>query len=87
MVASGLLYLFFRYPQAKGLMTLAGGRLVSIALVHTAGAFLLVAFVIAHAYLITAGETPVSNLKAMITGYEELEDHEEAAVSVAAAGD
>ncbi len=48
-----------------------------IALFHTAGAFLLVAFVIVHLYLITTGTTITSNLKAMITGYEELEDHKE----------
>lgn len=64
MVVSGLLYMFFRYQQTVH-------RLEWIALVHTAGAFFLVAFVVAHTYLITTGRTPVSNLKAMITGYEE----------------
>jgi len=71
MVASGLLYMFFRYPQANGVKALTVSRLETVALVHTAGAFLLVAFVIGHVYLITTGRTPVSNLKAMITGYEE----------------
>jgi thiosulfate reductase cytochrome b subunit len=33
-----------------------------------------VAFLITHLYLITTGETATSNLKAMITGYEELEE-------------
>jgi len=69
MVVSGLLYMFFRYPQAKALGV---GGLEWIALAHTAGAFFLVAFLIGHVYLITTGHTPVSNLKAMITGYEEL---------------
>ena len=41
-----------------------------IALLHTAGAFVLLAFLIAHVYLTTTGETPTANLKAMITGWE-----------------
>ena len=73
MVVSGLLYMFFRYPQANGIGTLSVGHLDRIALLHTAGAFFLVAFVIAHVYLISTGRTPVSNLKAMITGYEEID--------------
>ncbi len=44
-----------------------------MAVIHTLGAFLLVAFFVIHLYLITTGETVTSNLKAMITGYEELE--------------
>ena len=46
----------------------------AIAVLHTAGAFFLMAFVIAHVYLTTTGRTPTSNLEAMITGYEELEE-------------
>ena len=34
---------------------------------------MLVAFIIVHLYLITTGKSITSNLKAMITGYEELE--------------
>jgi len=41
---------------------------------HTIGAFALVSFVIVHMYLITTGHTITSNLKAMVTGYEELDD-------------
>jgi len=47
------------------------GGLKVVALLHTAGAFLLVAFLIVHLYLITTGQTVTSNLKAMITGWEE----------------
>jgi hypothetical protein len=36
----------------------------------------LVAFIIAHVYLITTGRTATSNLKAMITGYEETPEGE-----------
>ena len=41
---------------------------------------MLVAFLITHLYLITTGATPASNLKAMLTGYEELEGEEETVV-------
>ena len=71
MVGSGLLYMLYRYPQRHGIESLNVESLRTIAVVHTAGAFLLVAFVIAHVYLITTGQTLTSNLKAMLTGYEE----------------
>jgi thiosulfate reductase cytochrome b subunit len=71
---SGLLYMFYRYPQRYEVIALRIESLRTIALVHTLGAFLLVAFFIAHLYLITTGRTLTSNLKAMLTGYEELEE-------------
>ena len=71
-VSSGLLYLFYRYPQRYGVEALNVEGLEAIAVLHTAGAFLLVAFLIGHVYLITTGHTLSSNLKAMITGWEEL---------------
>ncbi|MHC1738261.1 MAG: cytochrome b/b6 domain-containing protein [Ignavibacteriaceae bacterium] len=74
MVISGLLYMFYRYPQNETIKGLNIESLEFIAILHTIGAFLLVAFLITHLYLITTGETATSNLKAMITGYEELED-------------
>jgi thiosulfate reductase cytochrome b subunit len=77
MVFSGLLYMFYRYPQkGGGIEALNLNSIEPIALLHTFGAFLLVAFVIAHVYLITTGSAVTSNLKAMITGYEELEEQE-----------
>ncbi len=72
MVISGLLYMFYRYPQQYEVISLNVGSLEIIAFVHTVGAFLLASFFIAHLYLITTGHTITSNLKAMITGYEEL---------------
>ena len=75
-VLSGLLYMFFRYPENPfGFFSLT-----NISFFHTAGAFLLVTFLIIHVYLITTGHTVFSNLNAMVTGYEELdvdEDEEE----------
>jgi thiosulfate reductase cytochrome b subunit len=73
MVASGLLYMFYRYPQRHDIAALNIGGLQVVALLHTAGAFFLVAFLIVHLYLITTGHTATSNLRAMITGWEELE--------------
>ena len=35
------------------------------------GAFMMLLFLIAHLYLATAGHTPTSHIKAMITGWEE----------------
>jgi thiosulfate reductase cytochrome b subunit len=48
--------------------------LLHFPIAHTAGAYFLLSFVVAHVYLITTGETATSNLKAMLTGYEERED-------------
>jgi thiosulfate reductase cytochrome b subunit len=74
MVVTGLVYMFYRYPQRYEVVALNLSGLRWIAVVHTVGAFLLVAFVIAHIYLGTTGQTVTSNLKAMITGYEDLPD-------------
>ena len=76
MMISGLLYMFYRYPQNGGIVGMNIDSVEVIALFHTAGAFLLLAFIIVHLYLITTGTTVTSNLKAMITGYEELETGE-----------
>lgn len=65
---SGLIYLFRDdlqpwLPEALGLE--------QIATLHVLGAFLMLAFLIAHVYLATAGATPTAHLRAMITGWEE----------------
>jgi thiosulfate reductase cytochrome b subunit len=77
MVLSGLVYMFYRYPQRYEVLSMNIEGLRVVAVLHTIGAFLLVVFFIAHLYLITTGRTVTSNLKAMITGYEELEDDAE----------
>lgn len=77
MVFSGLLFMFYRYPQGDQIAAINIDNLEIIALVHTAGAFVLLSFVAVHLYLITTGHTITSNLKAMITGWEELEDEDE----------
>jgi thiosulfate reductase cytochrome b subunit len=83
MVLSGLLYMFYRYPQSDGAIKVLNIESVEpIALLHTFGAFMLIAFIIAHLYLITTGTTPTSNLKAMITGFEDIGDDHETTAAV-----
>lgn len=77
LVFSGILYMYYRYPMNNTIQSLDVSNLEWIAYLHTAGAFFLVVFVIVHLYLITTGHTVTSNLKAMITGYEDLEDEED----------
>ncbi|MCF8369739.1 MAG: cytochrome b/b6 domain-containing protein [Bacteroidales bacterium] len=72
MVASGLLYMYFHYP----LQGIELDSLKYIAILHTLGAYLLISFVIIHLYLITTGRTLTSNLNAMITGWDEMEEDE-----------
>ena len=72
-VTSGFLYLYFHYPK----FGIEFQSLEPIALIHTFGAYVLVAFVIAHVYLTTVtGVRSLSSIKAMITGWEEMEDEE-----------
>ncbi len=72
MIISGFLYLYFNYP-VPGIEL---DSLEPVALIHTMGAYILAAFVIIHMYLITTGHTVTSNLNAMITGWEEMDDDE-----------
>jgi thiosulfate reductase cytochrome b subunit len=75
-VISGLLYMFYRFPKDGAIESLGLTDLHTIAYLHTFGAYIMLAFVIVHVYLITTGHTLTSNLKAMITGWEELEEPE-----------
>lgn len=77
MVFSGIAYLFFRYPQNNNIEGINIEELEYIAIVHTMGAFILISFLIVHLYLITTGTTITSNLNAMLTGYEEIEENKQ----------
>ena len=74
-VITGFIYLFYIYPDNPA----QSFDLGNIAAIHTFGAFVLLAFVIAHVYLTTTGETPLSSIKAMITGWEviDVDENEE----------
>jgi len=68
---SGLLYLFYNDWPAL----LAGAlNLETVALVHTAAAFAMLVFIIAHVYMTTMGQTLTSHIKPMVTGYEDLDE-------------
>ncbi|MBK7380062.1 MAG: cytochrome b/b6 domain-containing protein [Ignavibacteriales bacterium] len=73
-VTTGLLYMFYRYPSRHGIESINIQTLEVVAIIHTIAAILLIVFIITHLYLITTGESVTSNLKAMLTGFEELED-------------
>lgn len=72
-IISGILYYFYNDWSAWGLdwMTLK-----AISVIHSVSAFVLAAFLILHVYLTTTGHTATSNLKAMILGYEEIDEEE-----------
>jgi thiosulfate reductase cytochrome b subunit len=67
---TGLLYLFYSSWDNWGLGWL---NLEWIAIGHVIGAFLMLIFFIAHVYLATVGHTPTSHIKAMVTGWEEVD--------------
>lgn len=64
---SGLVYLYYNELLAAG----HNLDLATVATLHTIGAFMMLAFLIAHLYLITTGNTVGEQLKAMITGWDE----------------
>lgn len=65
-VFTGFAFLYYLYP---GSVWHTQG-LEFTALVHTFGAFVLMAFVIAHVYLTTTGDKPTESIQAMLTGWE-----------------
>jgi len=73
---SGILYMLYKTIDQNNLIVIEDYPLESIAFWHTLGAILLMVFLIVHVYMTTTGKTPTSNINAMITGYEELEEDE-----------
>lgn len=67
---TGLLYLYYGNWQGWGL---GGLKLESVAVLHTIAAFLMLIFFIVHVYFATTGHTPMAHIKAMVTGWEEVE--------------
>lgn len=45
-----------------------------VAVVHTAGAFAILSFLVVHVYMTTTGHTLSAHIKAMITGWEDVEE-------------
>ena len=71
--ASGLLYLFYADWAKLGLDAYLSLEWVAVA--HTLGAFMITAFFFIHVYLTTTGHTVFAHIKAMITGWEEVDEH------------
>ena len=67
---SGLAYMFYSFWEGN-----SGNNDIfsTIVLLHLIGAFLMVAFVIGHIYMVTTGKTLTHYTKAMITGFEDME--------------
>jgi thiosulfate reductase cytochrome b subunit len=68
---SGLFYLFYSSWKSMGIDGYVS--LGAVAFIHTAGAFMMLVFFIAHVYLTTTGHTPTAHIKTMITGWEEVD--------------
>jgi len=69
-LVTGFLYLYYNDWKTIGL----SGSLEPMALLHTLGGFAFLAFLIIHAYLTTTGHTVGSHIKAMISGWESIEN-------------
>ncbi len=72
---SGLLYMFYQDWSTLGLAAYLS--MEGVALVHACAAFLIIAFLVGHIYLVTLGPTVLFHIKAMLTGWEQVEPHEE----------
>ena len=68
--ASGLGLLYY---QAWRDAVPAGLDLAAVAMLHTVMAFAMLIFLIVHVYLTTTGHTPLAHIRAMITGYEDVD--------------
>jgi len=70
-MATGFLYWGYNSWNDWGLSYLS---LELVALVHMAGAFAIFSFIIVHVYMTTTGHSIFAHIKAMITGWEEVEE-------------
>ena len=73
-MASGFLYWGYNSWADWGLEGLPLGV---IALVHMIGAFAILAFIVVHVYMTTTGHSIFAHTKAMITGWEEIDEEVE----------
>ncbi len=67
----------FIYLYADSRVPIIGvdtGNVDIFAILHTVGAYFFVIFLVVHIYLTTTGTTITSNIKAMITGWEDEEE-------------
>jgi len=69
--ATGWAYLFYAEWGYWGVDQYL--KLEDVAFFHAVGAFMMLTFLIAHLYLITTGKTVWAHMRAMITGWEEID--------------
>ncbi len=62
-----------KWPEFAG----AFGGLPILAPFHALVAWLFASFIVGHVYLTTTGATPLEGIRGMVTGYEEVEAHDE----------
>jgi thiosulfate reductase cytochrome b subunit len=70
---SGLLYCGYNAWADWGL---TGLSLAVVVFVHTAAAFAILSFVIVHVYMTTTGHTVTAHVRAMVTGWENVEEED-----------
>ena len=70
-IATGFLYWSYNSWSSWGLAFLS---LRTIGVIHTAGAFAILSFLVVHVYMTTTGHSLFAHIKAMITGWEEVEE-------------
>jgi thiosulfate reductase cytochrome b subunit len=70
-IVTGFLYYYYNDWAAWGL----NWDLSVVALLHTAGAFAFLAFLIVHVYMTTTGHTVFAHTKAMISGWETVSEY------------
>ncbi|HRQ24748.1 MAG TPA: cytochrome b/b6 domain-containing protein, partial [Anaerolineales bacterium] len=68
-----LMWAVQKYPQVANLF----GGLPILAPAHSLIAWMFATFILVHVYMTTTGATPVEAMRAMVTGYEEVEVHDE----------
>jgi thiosulfate reductase cytochrome b subunit len=73
-VLTGLLIWGIQYSPA---LSGAIGGLTILGPLHTFLAWAFAAFIVMHVYLTTTGETPLAGIKSMVTGWEEVEQHDD----------
>ena len=70
-VTGALMWGVQKWPEAAGAL----GGLPLLAPFHSLVAWLFASFILAHVYLTTTGATPLEAIRGMVTGYEEIEVH------------
>lgn len=73
-MATGFLYYYYNDWAAIGLGGLSLGTMAAL---HTIGAFAFLVFIIVHVYMTTTGHTVFCHIRAMCTGWEDVEGSSE----------